>query len=242
MLKKVKILVIISVFVGVLYGQLGYHYLFAIFQTGWNDTAWVDTFDLCNTCSLGYDFEDCRDSIIAMLEPDLDSLDSLWHGFLLRFVVYDSSLGEWDTYFVNDTLFCAHGRDSGIINCYVFPAQGCWAYTCDSTVYGYNVWYVPISVIPHFTFLNSGDSVCFLITKGDSLGYQCHRYDNDTALIIMRIILDDTISLKASQRSERSHKVYRYPTGVYDITGRRVVAPKRSGVYIQGGKKKVLVK
>ena len=218
-----------------------YHFLFVFFQKGFYDTAYVDTMDICDSCSARYNLNLCTLTVRTSLLPDTSDSDIYWHEYLPKFWIFDSSLGTAETFYINDTNLC-HCYYSGIPYCYFFPVAPCWSPVC-TTVWGYHFWYIPISYLPHFSYISDGDSVCFRFQAGSYDSYNhCYRYDSSVPIQYIRIILVDT-TLIGIYNNKKKPK-YKTPRikGIYDIMGRKVSKIDKTGIYIIDGKKKVIIK
>jgi len=229
----INILCILSII-----GAQGYNFLFVFFQKGYGDTAFVDTNIYCDSCYSTFNKNLCTLAVKASLAPDTSDTDQYWHEYFIKFWVFDSSLGTAETFYINDTCLC-HRSYSGIPYCYFFPVAPCWSPVC-SLVWGYHFWYIPISYLPHFSYINDGDSVCFRFQAGRFDSYNhCYRYNSSLPIQYFRIILVDTTLLKVKENIKPKRN---FPKGLFDLSGRKVEKPIRSGIYIKDGKKIIIIK
>jgi len=209
-------------------------WFFVLFQLGYNDTAYVDTMDICSKCAASFNRNLCTLQVISSMGTDTDSTDDVWYGFSLRFFIYDSSADTiWDSCGI-------HSCPSASIPLWrVQPCIDHLAPTC-STVWGYHLWIIDIGDSA-FPSLTDGDSLCVYITKGSIWGRKCIAYDDLALYQIMRIVLPDTSSLIIEDDKYKRKPRLRYLKGRFDLRGRRLQGTPPT-VYIEDGKVKVRLK
>jgi len=203
---------------------------YVFFQEGYNDTAYVDTTDACIPCSTSYNVTICTTAVISSLPIDTTD-DTLWHGYLLKLWIKDTSGYTSDTFYVNDTCFRTLYQ---VVPCNIAP-------TC-SLVWGYHFWVINLDCIniQYGIYVGDGDSVCVYIGKDMQHGQKCVAINSSTPVHQLRVIAGDTTPVYISEFPVIPYPAYS-DTYWYDIRGRRTL-PYRSGVYLHRRRVIVIIK